>query len=232
MAKDKKTKLVGNNHLNNNHLNNPFGLLKGFAVSAGRPPALVPDKSPADESLSAAAEEVDFDAQMERFGVQRLNSGAFTEDHDRGVPSVEIETDRQDGDQDLFLSAMKNLNVPFADHLDSDKPSPPGAPRRMKQLRRGTLVPEATLDLHGAVRQEVEVKMNSFIANARYHGWQVLLVITGKGLHSPEGEGVLRSAVEEYLQRGKSDLVAEWGRAPRRYGGDGAVVLFLRRQQG
>ena len=227
MAKNKKTKPIGNKHLNN-----PFGSLKGFAVSAGQPPALVPDKCPADDPLSAAAEEVDFDAQMERFGVQRLNSRDFTEDHDRAAPSVESESGPQDCEQDLFLSAMKGLNVPFADHLDNDNPLSPGTPRRMKQLRRGTLVPEATLDLHGAVRHDVEAKMISFIANARYHGWQVLLVITGKGLHSPEGEGVLRSAVEEFLQRGKSDLVVEWGRAPRRYGGDGAIVLFLRRQQG
>ncbi|MBD1401350.1 Smr/MutS family protein [Pelovirga terrestris] len=227
MAKDKKTKPVGSKHLNN-----PFGSLKGFAVSAEQPPVSVPVKNPADEPVSDASEQVDFDAQMARLGVQRLNSEKLTGEEDRAAPAVEIETNPQDCEQDLFLSAMTGLNVPFADHLDHEEPLSPGAPRRMKQLRRGTLVPEATLDLHGTVRQEVEVKMSSFIANARYHGWQVLLVITGKGLHSPEGEGVLRSAVEEFLQRGQRDLVAEWGRAPRRYGGDGAIVLFLRRQQG
>ncbi len=227
MSKDKKTKPAGNKHPHN-----PFGSLKGFTVSAGHPPVSLPVNNPADKPLSATSEEVDFDAQMTRFGVQRLTSEELTGEEDRAAPSVASESDQQDGEQDLFLSAMKGLNVSFADHLDMDEPSSPGAPRRMKQLRRGTLVPEATLDLHGTVRQEVEAKMSSFIANARYHGWQVLLVITGKGLHSPEGEGVLRSAVEEFLQRGKNDLVAEWGRAPRRYGGDGAIVLFLRRQQG
>lgn len=227
MAKNKKTKPVGSKHLNN-----PFGSLKGFAVSAGQPPASVPVTGPADESLSVADEAVDFDAQMARFGVQRLNSEELRGDHDRAEPLVDSESGPQACDQDLFLSAMKGLNVLFADTFNDDELLSPGAPRRMKQLRRGTLVPEATLDLHGAVRQDVEAKLTSFIANARYHGWQVLLVITGKGLHSPEGEGVLRSAVEEFLQRGKSDLVAEWGRAPRRYGGDGAIVLFLRRQQG
>lgn len=227
MAKDKKTTPV-----DSKHPNNPFGSLKGFTVSTGPAPVSVPVKSPADDPLSTTGEEVDFDAQMARFGVQRLNSGELTGEEDSAAPAVDPESDPQDCEQALFLSAMKGLNVPFADHFDNDEPLPTGAPRRMKQLRRGTLVPEATLDLHGAVRQEVEAKMISFIANARYHGWQVLLVITGKGLHSPEGEGVLRSAVEEFLQRSKSDLVAEWGRAPRRYGGDGAIVLFLRRQQG
>jgi len=227
MAGKKKTTPVSNKPLNN-----PFGSLKGFAVSAGQPPEAVSVKSPAAEPLPSAAEEVDFDAQMARFGVQRFNTEELTGNHDSAGTLPDVEPESQAVDQDLFLSAMKDLNVPFADHLDHDEPRSPGVPRRMKQLRRGTLVPEATLDLHGVARQDVEAKLTSFIANARYHGRQVLLVITGKGLHSPDGEGVLRSAVEEFLQCGKSDLVAEWGRAPRQYGGDGAIVVFLRRQQG
>jgi DNA-nicking Smr family endonuclease len=227
MAKVRKPKSVSSKHLNN-----PFGSLKGLAVSAEQPPASGPAKSTADKPLSVAAEEIDFDAQMLSFGVQRLNSDELTGDHDGAGPSQDVEPGPQECDQELFLSAMKGLNVPFADHLNDDEPLSPGTPQRMKQLRRGTLVPEATLDLHGAARQDVETKMISFITNARHHGWLVLLVITGKGLHSPEGEGVLRSAVEDFLQRSGNDQVVEWGRAPRRYGGDGAIVVFLRRRQG
>jgi DNA-nicking Smr family endonuclease len=226
MARKKKTKSV-----TSKQLNNPFGSLKGFAVSAGEqhiPSA--PAKIPADEPLPAA-EEVDFDAQMERFGVQRLNVEEPATDQDRGGQSPEVKPGARDCDQDVFLTAMNNLNVSFADAYSTEESLPSPAPRRMKQLRRGTLVPEATLDLHGFARQDVEARLTSFIANARYHGWQVLLVITGKGLHSPEGEGVLRSEVENFLQRSGNDQVAEWGRAPRQYGGDGAIVLFLRRLQ-
>ncbi|HMB16946.1 MAG TPA: Smr/MutS family protein [Pelovirga sp.] len=227
MARNKKTKSV-----TSKHSNNPFGSLKGFTVSAGQPPASRPATTPADEPVSSAAEEADFDTQMERLGVQRLSTEELTGDHHRDGQPIDIEPIAQDCDQALFLTAMKGLNVPFVDSVNNEERLSSSAPRRMKQLRRGTLVPEATLDLHGATRQDVEAKMISFITNARYHGWQVLLVVTGKGLHSPEGEGVLRSAVEEFLQRGKSDQVAEWARAPRQYGGDGAVILFLRRQQG
>lgn len=226
MARNKKTKSV-----TSKQLNNPFGSLKGFAVSTGEHPPAAPTKSPVVESLPAA-EEVDFDAQMSRFGVQRLNTEDPATDQDSAEESAGTQAGAGDCEQDVFLTAMKTLNVPFSDTYSTAVALPSPAPRRMKQLRRGTLVPEASLDLHGFARQDVEAKLTSFIANARYHGWQVLLVITGKGLHSPEGEGVLRLAVEDFLQRSGNDQVVEWGRAPRQYGGDGAIVLFLRRQQG
>jgi len=212
-------------------LNNPFNSLKGFAVSAEELSPAVPSKKPADKSVPAA-DEVDFDAQMARYGVQRLNAEMSGTDHDAAELSAAGESRAEDCDEDVFLTAMKGLNVPFTDVFGTDDVLPRPAPRRMKQLRRGTLVPETTLDLHGVARQDVDAKLTSFIMNARHHGWQVLLVITGKGLHSPEGVGVLRSAVEDFLQRSGNHQVVEWGRAPRQYGGDGAIVLFLRRQQG
>jgi DNA-nicking Smr family endonuclease len=226
MTRNKKTTAVASKKLNN-----PFGSLKGFAVSPENDPAPVPAKNPAEEARPAT-EEVDFDTQMARFGVQRLNAEEPAKGQDYAGPSAELESGAMDGDQDVFLTAMKNLNMPFTDGYSSEEPLLSPAPRRMKQLRRGTLIPDATLDLHGFARQDVEAKLTSFIANARYHGWQVLLVITGKGLHSPDGEGILRSAVEDFLLRCGNDQIAEWGRAPRQYGGDGAIVLFLRRQQG
>lgn len=225
MAKNKNGKSAANKKRNN-----PFGALKGFAVAAGEPSLSAPAKDPVVPPLPAAGE-VDFDAQMARFGVQRLNAEEPAIDHHSAGQSADVESGAGDSDQNVFLTAMKILNVPFEDAYSSEESLQLPTPRRMKQLRRGTLVPEATLDLHGCARQDVETKLTSYITNARYHGWQVLLVITGKGLHSPEGEGVVRSAVEGFLQHRKSDHVAEWGRAPRQYGGAGAIVLFLRGQQ-
>ncbi len=227
MARNKNSKSAAEKK----KLNNPFGSLKGFAVSAEETSSTGASKEPADISVPAD-EEVDFDAQMARYGVQRLNTEKSETDHDRADLPETGEPDFEDGDEEVFLTAMKGLNVPFADVYGTDDVLSPPVPRRMKQLRRGTLVPDATLDLHGFARQDVEAKLMSFITNARHHGWRVLLVITGKGLHSPEGEGVLRSVVEDFLQHSGNDQVVEWGRAPRQYGGDGAVVLFLRPQLG
>lgn len=58
---------------------------------------------------------------------------------------------------------------------------------------------------------------------------QTLLVITGRGLHSEDGEPVVRFETESYLSR-CSAMVAEWGRAPKDYGGEGAIFIFLKKQ--
>jgi DNA-nicking Smr family endonuclease len=52
------------------------------------------------------------------------------------------------------------------------------------------------------------------------------LIITGKGLHSSDGP-VLRQAMEKLLNQ-QREHVLEWSVAPRRFGGDGALIVFLR----
>jgi DNA-nicking Smr family endonuclease len=71
------------------------------------------------------------------------------------------------------------------------------------------------------------VKVPFFLQDSVYQGFQTVLIITGKGLHSKEGP-VLRTAVEKLLSQQK-EQVLEWGLAPQRYGGSGALVVFLRR---
>lgn len=210
-----------NSRLEKNH--NPFKSLKGFAVSE-QAPAAVPAEKKAVSTNQLATEDVNFTEQMAHLGVRPFGKVEKKNNND--------ETDVADScaEEAAFLAAMQQLEVTFDDSFvaEQEKDLPiKHPPRRMKQLNSGTLVPQATLDLHGVTRQAVTEKMSIFIANARYHGWNVLLVITGKGLHSDQGEGVLRQAVEDYLRHQGRDQVVEWGRAPRQYGGAGAVVLFL-----
>jgi DNA-nicking Smr family endonuclease len=96
----------------------------------------------------------------------------------------------------------------------------------MRQVGRGQLKPEAELDLHGLTVEESSAQVRFFLQNASYQGFRVVLVITGKGLHSND-EPVLRRAMEKLLNELR-EQVLEWGVAPRRYGGDGALVVFLR----
>ncbi len=219
----KKKKIV-----HKKQLPGPFSSLKGFAVSETL--ASSPTSATAVGSQKSMSDDIDFDSHMASLGVRSLDrdepvaeNAAATEDVAPG----------QSAEEDTFLAAMRQLEVQFNDSvIENDHRATPvkHPPRRMKQLSKGTLVPQATLDLHGVKRQEVAAKLSAFITNARYHGWYVLLVITGKGLHSTEGKGVLRHCVEDFLQGQGRGQVAEWGVAPRQYGGDGAVVLFLRRR--
>jgi DNA-nicking Smr family endonuclease len=99
----------------------------------------------------------------------------------------------------------------------------------MKQLAKGQLKPQDEIDLHGLTVDEATEKVRFFLQNSIYQGLQVVIVITGKGLHSNNGP-VLRRSIEKLLGQ-LSGQVVEWGVAPRRYGGDGAFVVFLRRPE-
>jgi DNA-nicking Smr family endonuclease len=96
----------------------------------------------------------------------------------------------------------------------------------MKQLERGEVQPAGTLDLHGLTRDEALARSRAYLAHAARQGWPVVLLVTGKGLHSQEGP-VLRREVERLLAATR-DLVLEWGVAPRRHGGSGALAVFLK----
>jgi len=126
-----------------------------------------------------------------------------------------------------FLAAVGTDGHPASDDVPSTEEPPRARPRRMKQLERGDLQPGGELDLHGLTRDEALVRTRAFLAHAARQGWPVVLLVTGKGLHSSEGP-VLRRAVERLLAETQG-LVLEWGEAPRRFGGAGALAVFVRK---
>ena len=128
-------------------------------------------------------------------------------------------------ERDEFLVAVEQLDPPAEEDLPADAP-PHARPRRMKQLERGELQPAAQLDLHGLTRDEAVSRTRAFLAHAARQQWPAVVIVTGKGLHSAEGP-VLRRAVEGLLAASR-ELVLEWGAAPRRFGGAGALVVFVR----
>jgi len=136
-------------------------------------------------------------------------------------------------EQQLFLEAINGLklDVKFHDELpDEPLPTKPGSASRMKQLRRGTIRIDYELDLHGLTKDEALDGLNSFIKGAYRRGQQAVLVITGRGNHSPD-EPVLKSAVDRWLREGGKEMVIEFFSAPRQMGGDGAVVVFIRQMR-
>ncbi|MCD6187419.1 MAG: Smr/MutS family protein [Desulfuromusa sp.] len=225
MTKKKKTAKSKKHEFNND----PFNHLKGFVASN-----LENSEQKGEEtvSLEPSHKEVSgsFADEMGMLGVKRLNQADEVEDEGSAclIPASEIaDKDEDKSDHALFLAAMGDFSVTFEDSYAEEQPRLGAMPKRIKQLKQGRLVPDASLDLHGFKRAEVVEKINHFLQNARHHGWQTLLVITGKGLHSEAGEPTLRNEVERYLSAEGKKQVIEWSRAPRQYGGDGALVLFL-----
>jgi DNA-nicking Smr family endonuclease len=134
-------------------------------------------------------------------------------------------------DSRLFLAAMQKIGTTFRETLpereleevERRKPS-----SRMRQMKRGTIRISRELDLHGFLKHEALIRLERFVAAACSGGHQAVLVITGKGINSPEGP-VLQGAVEEWLGKKGKAHVAEFSPAPRALGGSGAFVVFLKR---
>lgn len=129
-------------------------------------------------------------------------------------------------EQDEFLSALGQMETIFQDEFPGEEP-PIAAPGRMKQLRQGRMTVEASLDLHGLTREQAREKTRFFLEDSVFQGRKTVLVITGRGKGSPEGP-VLRTDMQRYLSGEAKAWVLEWGQAPARYGGEGALVAFLK----
>ncbi|MEE4253827.1 MAG: Smr/MutS family protein [Desulfuromusa sp.] len=204
----------------------PFSNLKGFAVS-------MEDKGeekPTQQKPHPREEVGSFADEMEMLGVKKLNldseaSDELPDDYLGIGSSIQIEDPT---DEEIFLSAMGELQVNFKDSVSADNAPLIAEPRRLKQLKRGKLIPDASLDLHGCLRSEAVQKVIHFLADSQHQGWKTVLVITGKGTHSEEGTPILRDEIERYLSDKGKNYVVEWGRAPKQYGGAGALILFLR----
>ena len=209
--------------------NSPFKSLKGLSASDRK----TDDDKPSRETVDLAApgdpeRETSFADEMDFLGVEPLPGQTVEEGEGDEVFAGASSGTSEVSDEELFLEALGSMGKTFKDDWTEEGDSRQAAPRRMKQVERGQLVPEDELDLHGLTVGEATEKVRFFLQNAFYHGHGCVLLITGKGLHSDEGP-VLRQAVERLLSTLR-DQVVEFGVAPRRFGGEGALVVFLRRR--
>lgn len=102
--------------------------------------------------------------------------------------------------------------------------------RLVRQLRRGELPVDARTDLHGMGAEEARLAVEAFVQKSRARGERTLLIIHGKGAHSPRGDGVLRGEIAAWLSQGKaSHHVAAFVTALPEDGGEGALYVLLTR---
>ncbi|MBR0670299.1 Smr/MutS family protein [Neoroseomonas soli] len=134
--------------------------------------------------------------------------------------------------------AASTLAAPSAPPLPPARWAPPpiavNAPpaglddRRWRDLRRGKLKPERTLDLHGRRAQDAHAAVHAFLAGAFADGLRCVAVITGRG-SSPEG-GVLRRELPHWLNAPDLRRIL-LGAAHPHSANTGAVHLLLRRRR-
>ena len=97
----------------------------------------------------------------------------------------------------------------------------------MKGLRQGRFPPCATIDLHGQTVAKAEQSLAKFLSAHTDFSFRCLLVITGKGSHSPEGYSPVRVAALDLLKSQPSVQAYCWARP--KDGGTGAFYVLTRK---
>lgn len=84
---------------------------------------------------------------------------------------------------------------------------------------------DAELDLHGYTQAEAKELLYEFLDEAQDYGYRRVRIVTGKGLHSPDGIGVIKELTETILTQAGHRFVE----AKLNEGGSGALIVTLTR---
>lgn len=96
---------------------------------------------------------------------------------------------------------------------------------RWKAFRRGQVIAEDSLDLHGLRSHEVEGVLERFVSECVGEGLSCLLIIHGKGRGSEVRGGILKPLTISWL-RGQAEVLAFCEAQPAD-GGRGALYVLL-----
>jgi len=88
-----------------------------------------------------------------------------------------------------------------------------------------------TLDLHGLSVKEALRETEEFVAASYRAGFPVVRIVYGKGLGSPGGKGILRQIIPRWCEKEGQAWVKEFQREVDLRGGDGSLILFLKKPQ-
>lgn len=107
----------------------------------------------------------------------------------------------------------------------------PGLDRRSaERMKKGEMVIDGRLDLHGLSQDLAHAELLAFIGRAFDAGKRCVLVITGKGTR--EGSGVLRANVPRWLNQAPlRDRILGFSHARPQHGAEGALYVLIRRKR-
>lgn len=207
--------------------NAPFKDLKNLSVAPDlTPPQTVEKEKPTPKPVKH--DDVDlFHRYME--GVKRFEGPEPKKSATPQRPE-KSRARREEEEMKLFLSSLDGMDVTFRDEIPAVEPLRTVTTNRLRQVKNGTLRIDLELDLHGLTRDEALTSLARFVAGAYNRGQKAILVITGKGNHSTD-EPVLQGAVASWLRESGKKMVAEFSPAPRKLGGSGAFVVFLKEKK-
>ncbi len=208
----------------------PFGALKGIAVSQTEPaepiqPVAQKKAEAVDNGLELFLQEVADVRPFQSSGKKPVQAAA----HPLQKTAVKTGEELQTVEDGAFLEEIGRLKLDtkFTDSVPDEGELQTLAGNRLRQVKRGVVSVSHQLDLHGLTREEALEALPRFLLSAQQKGQKAVLVITGKGILSPE-EPVLHQAVASWLRDAGRATVLEFAPAPREMGGSGAYVVFLR----
>jgi DNA-nicking Smr family endonuclease len=175
---------------------------------------LVPPKGSSPAKADDAPEPVD----PETFAVYMAGVRVLSEDRGHRIPRSASRVERvpdaargQAGDPDadararmrsLVADGLRFETVDDGDHLEGRRLDVD--PRELRRLRRGAYVIDGKLDLHGLGVDEARLAVEAFVKKRAADGDRAVLVVHGKGTHSPRGHAVLRGEIAAWLSHGRA----------------------------
>jgi DNA-nicking Smr family endonuclease len=122
---------------------------------------------------------------------------------------------------DPMILWMRRYGVEDKDSIEEEKHFD-SAERRKRLLNKK---PDATIDLHGLIRDEAWTALEAFFQDARRRSFEKLLIIHGKGNHS-NGDAVLKRTVRDFIER--CSFAGESGQGTASQGASGATWVLLK----
>lgn len=143
---------------------------------------------------------------------------------------------RKSGTQETVQVPRSNPAAPPSPNLTIKPQSVQMDRKAFGRMKRGKLVPEGRIDLHGMTLDRAHPVLTRFILSSQASGRRLVLVITGKGKPSkdngpiPVPHGILRRNVPYWLSMSPlAQAVLQVESAHISHGGAGAFYVYLRK---
>ena len=118
---------------------------------------------------------------------------------------------------------LRRYGVEDKDTVAAGSPERESPAERRRRLR--AMKCDAVIDLHGLTRDDAWARLESFFAAAVRQGLEKVLIIHGKGTHSPE-DPVLGPMVRVFLEQHRH--AGESGHSGKESGGTGSTWVILK----
>ncbi|MGK5095146.1 Smr/MutS family protein [Deltaproteobacteria bacterium TL4] len=127
--------------------------------------------------------------------------------------------------EDSIMEALLNDMRLFEKEIPAPLFNPNSSNQKSKSWKT---TPDDALDLHGETLENALKKVQNFIVQSIKKRFNVVLIITGKGLHSGYGGPILKTEVATWLKSKGKPYIRDFRTAPPQLGGDGAFWIELR----